>query len=84
MQTEKEFIATDSAMDVEVDVSFDATNFAGKMVVVFERLYEGDIEISTHTDLKDTKQQLRIMNPVLHTTAIDVSTGTHEGIAKKM
>lgn len=83
LQTEKEFIATDSEMDIEVDVSFDATNFAGRTVVVFERLYEGDVEISTHTDLKDTKQQLRIMNPVLHTTAIDVSTGTHEGIAKK-
>ena len=83
LQTEKEFIATDSEMDVEVDVSFDATNFAGRTVVVFERLFEGDVEISSHTDLKDTKQQLRIMNPVLHTTAIDVSTGTHEGIAKK-
>ena len=83
LQTEKEFIATDSAMDVEVDVSFDATNFAGKTVVVFERLFEGDVEISSHTDLKDQKQQLRIMNPQLHTTAIDVTSGTHEGIAKK-
>lgn len=83
LQTEKEFVATDSAMDVEVDVSFDATNFAGRTVVVFERLYEGDVEISTHTDLKDAKQQLRIMNPKLHTTAMDVTSGTHEGIAKK-
>lgn len=83
LQTEKEFIATDSEMDVEVDVSFDATNFAGKTVVVFERLFEGDVEISSHTDLKDTKQQLRIMNPQLHTTAIDVTSGTHDGIAKK-
>lgn len=83
LQSEKEFVATDSAMDVEMDVSFDAENFAGQTIVVFERLYEGDVEISTHTDLKDTKQQLRIMNPILHTTAIDVSTGTHEGIAKK-
>ena len=83
LQTEKEFIATDSEMDVEVDVSFDATNFAGKTVVVFERLFEGDVEISSHTDLKDQKQQLRIMNPQLHTTAIDVTSGTHEGIAKK-
>lgn len=83
LQTEKEFIATDSEMDVEVDVSFDATNFAGRTVVVFERLFEGDVEISSHTDLKDTKQQLRIMNPQLHTTAIDVTSGTHEGIAKK-
>lgn len=83
LQSEKEFVATDSAMDVEMDVSFNAETFAGQTIVVFERLYEGDVEISTHTDLKDTKQQLRIMNPVLHTTAIDVSTGTHEGIAKK-
>lgn len=83
LQTEKEFIATDSEMDIEVDVSFDATNFAGRTVVVFERLFEGDVEISSHTDLKDTKQQLRIMNPQLHTTAIDVTSGTHDGIAKK-
>ena len=83
LQTEKEFIAEGSEMDVEVDVSFDATNFAGKTVVVFERLFEGDVEISSHTDLKDQKQQLRIMNPQLHTTAIDVTSGTHEGIAKK-
>lgn len=83
LQTEKEFVATDSAMDVEMDVSFDATNFAGRTVVVFERLFEGDVEISSHTDLKDQKQQLRIMNPQLHTTAIDVTSGTHEGIAKK-
>lgn len=83
LQWEHKFTATKSKMDVEVDIYFSAENFAGQTLVVFERLYQDNVEISTHTDLKDTKQQLTIKNPKIGTTAMDVLSGTHEAAAKK-
>ena len=83
LRSQKEFEATDSKMDVEMDVSFDATEFAGRKIVVFEELYQNGQLISEHTDLKDEKQQLTIKNPKLHTTATDQASGTHEAVAKK-
>lgn len=84
VSVEQMFTATGSAMDVDVifqDVDLSA--YAGRTIVAYERLYQDDIEISAHTDPKDADQQLQIMNPELHTTAIDLESGTHEGIAKE-
>lgn len=79
----KEFEAADSKMDVEMEISFDAPAFAGRKIVVCEKLYQNGELISSHTDLNDEKQQLTIKNPKLHTTATDSASGTHEAIAKK-
>ena len=82
LQKEKTFEATGDKMEVGMDVSFDATKFAGRTIVVFERLYQDSTEISTHTDLKDKKQQLVIKNPKLQTTATEVISKTHYIYAK--
>lgn len=79
---EQIFTATEAQMDIVQDISFDASEFAGRTLVIYEYLYQEDILISEHTDPDDAKQQLYIRNPELHTTAIDVESGTHEAIAK--
>ena len=76
------FTATDPKMDVDQEIAFDASLFAGRTLVVYEYLYQDGVLISEHADPQDVRQQLYIRNPKLHTTAIDVMTGTHEAIAK--
>lgn len=73
---ETTFTASDSVMDVEVEFLFDASALAGRTVTVCEYLYQDGVEISAHTDKDDVKQQIRVMNPQIHTTVIDVESGT--------
>lgn len=79
---EQTFTATEARMDIIQKLSIDASNFGGKTIVMYEYLYQDGVLISEHTDPDDAKQQLYIRNPELHTTAIDVESGTHEAIAK--
>lgn len=79
---EQTFTATEARMDIIQELSIDASNFGGKTIVMYEYLYQDGVLISEHTDPDDAKQQLYIRNPELHTTAIDVESGTHEAIAK--
>ena len=79
---ETTFTASESVMDVEVEFQFNASALAGRTVTVCEYLYQDGVLISEHTDPDDAKQQLYIRNPELHTTAIDVESGTNEAIAK--
>ena len=79
---EQTFTATEAKMDIIQELSIDASNFGGKTIVMYEYLYQDGVLISEHTDPDDAKQQLYIRNPELHTTAIDVESGTHEAIAK--
>lgn len=60
VMSEVEFTAEDSVMEVEVPFTFDASELEGWTLSVFEYLYQGDVEISSHTDLDDIKQQLHI------------------------
>lgn len=73
---ETTFTASDSAMDVEVEFMFDASALAGRTVTVYEYLYQDGIEIDAHTDKDDTKQQIKVMDPQIYTTVIDVESGT--------
>ncbi len=79
---EQTFTATEARMDIIQELSIDASNFGGKTIVMNEYLYQDGVLISEHTDPDDPQQQLYIRNPELHTTAIDVESGTHEAIAK--
>lgn len=79
---EQTFTATEARMDIIQELSIDASNFGGKTIVMYEYLYQDGVLISEHTDPDDPQQQLYIRNPELHTTAIDVESGTHEAIAK--
>lgn len=84
LTTEKTFTADTSKMDVDMQIEFDASPFAGRTIVVYEYLYQDGVEISKHEDLNDKKQQLYVKDKLkLNTTAIDLISGTHEAIAKK-
>lgn len=76
MVAEKTFIAEDSVMDVEMELTIDASELAGRTVTVFEYLYQDGVEISSHADKNDEKQQLTIKKPGIYTTVIDVVSGT--------
>ena len=82
LTAEQEFTATEKSMDVDVTFNVDLSAFAGRKTVVYEYLYQDGVLISEHADPNDVRQQLEIRNPSLHTTAIDVASGTHEAIAK--
>lgn len=73
---ETTFTASGSVMDVEVEFQFDASALAGRTVTVCEYLYQDGVEIYTHTDKDDVKQQIQIMDPQIYTTVIDVESGT--------
>ena len=84
LTTEKTFTADRSKMDVDLQIQFDASPFAGRTIVVYEYLYQDGVEISRHEDLNDKKQQIYVKDKLkLNTTAIDLISGTHEAIAKK-
>lgn len=84
LTTEKTFTADSSKMDVDMQIEFDASPFAGRTIVVYEYLYQDGVEISRHEDLNDKKQQIYVKDKLkLNTTAIDLISGTHEAIAKK-
>lgn len=81
---EKKFTATASDMDVEMQIEFDASPFAGRTIAVYEYLYQDGVLIYKHDDPNDKKQQIYIKDKLkLNTTAIDLLSGTHEAIAKK-
>lgn len=84
LTVEKKFTATASDMDVEMQIEFDASPFAGRTIAVYEYLYQDGVLIYKHDDPNDKKQQIYIKDKLkLNTTAIDLLSGTHEAIAKK-
>lgn len=70
--TEKEFSPKTSSGKVNVSFTFDASSLAGKTLVVFEELYEGEEKITQHTDLDSQEQS--IFFPSIGTTAKDSET----------
>ncbi len=84
LTTEKTFTADSSKMDVDMQIEFDASPFAGRTIVAYEYLYQDGVEISRHEDPNDKKQQIYVKDKLkLNTTTIDLISGTHEAIAKK-
>lgn len=71
------FTPEESAGSVDIEFTIDSRLLAGKTVVIFEKCYFKDIQISAHEDLKDSGQTVVIPN--LKTTAIDGYTGNHIG-----
>lgn len=72
---EKAFIVEDGKPNgtLEMDFSFDGSDFAGRTIVVFERLYRDDKEVAAHTDISDKNQSIYI--PKVKTTAAYSHTG---------
>lgn len=61
---------------VSVDFNFDATELAGKTIVVYEEIYSESGLVAHHTDIDDERQTITI--PKIGTTATDSVTKTHE------
>lgn len=66
---------------VDVEFTFNATEAAGKTLVVFESLYYGEEEIASHQDL-DSPEQTAVL-PSVSTTAANPELGNQTGLAKR-
>ena len=65
--------------EATVELTFDATQLAGHDVVVFERLYLGEVEVAEHADIEDEGQTVAL--PEIGTTA--TADGAHEAAASE-
>ena len=74
----KKFTAEKPDGTVELEFTFDSSLLTGKSVVVFEDLYNENVKVAFHTDIKDEGQTVNF--PEIHTTATDKTTGTHTGV----
>ncbi|MFR3237830.1 MAG: VaFE repeat-containing surface-anchored protein [Acutalibacter sp.] len=66
---ELEFAPTTSEGTVELTYTFDSSALAGKSVVVFEDLYQGENVIASHVDINDEGQTISFGQPKIGTTA---------------
>ena len=66
---ELEFTPTTSEGTVELTYTFDASALAGKAVVVFEDLYQGENVVASHADINDEGQTVTFGQPEIRTTA---------------
>ncbi len=78
---EKEFTAEKPDGTVELEFTFDSSLLAGKTTVVFEELYNENIKVAFHTDIKDEGQTVHF--PEIHTTATDKATKSHAGVVSE-
>lgn len=61
----------------KVEFTIDTSKLAGKTIVVFEKLYLGNVPVASHEDLNDEDQSIHVIE--IKTTAKDKSTGDHDG-----
>ena len=66
---ELEFTPISSEGSVELAYTFDASALAGKSVVVFEDLYQGENLVASHADINDEGQTVTFGQPEIRTTA---------------
>ena len=66
---ELDFTPTNSEGTVELTYTFDASALAGKAVVVFEDLYQGENVVASHADINDEGQTVSFGQPEIGTTA---------------
>lgn len=62
------FKATGTSGYVNLGTSFDARDYKGKSLVVFENLYYNDKLLKEHKNINDVDQTLIVTTPELHTT----------------
>ena len=75
---EIQFTPEDKEGTVDVTFTFDASELAGKTVVVFEKLYYDDTKVASHTDIEDEGQTIYF--PEIKTKAVDQESGTQNAI----
>jgi hypothetical protein len=64
-----------------LDFVFDGSLLAGHTAVAFETLYYEEKELAVHADLEDEDQT--VIFPMIHTTAVDRTTQSHEATSAK-
>ena len=72
---EKEFNPKSESGTEELSYTFSASALAGKSVVVFEYLFEGDTKVTSHADIEDEGQTVTFTEPKIGTTA--TANGEH-------
>ena len=74
------FTPTESNGTVDVKFEFDASALAGKKVVAFEKVMDGEKEVAVHEDINDEGQTVSIkkLTPEIGTTLINKATGDHK------
>ena len=79
------FTPTEPSGTVDVKFTFDASKLAGKRVVAFEKVSEGEKEVVVHEDINDEDQTVTIkkLNPEIGTTLINKATGDHKASPDK-
>ena len=82
-----QFTATGKDGDIDVPLTFDASNFKGRDVVVFEKLYvlkpdgtKVEVPLAEHEDIEDEGQTVHY--PEIGTEAFDAETFLHETEAR--
>ena len=66
---ELEFTPASAQGTVKLTYTFDASALAGKAVVVFEDLYQGENVVASHADINDEGQTVTFGKPSIGTTA---------------
>ena len=72
---EKEFTPKTESGAEELSYTFNASALAGKAVIVFEDLYEGENKVASHADIEDGGQTVTFTEPKIGTTA--TANGEH-------
>lgn len=72
---EKEFTPKSESGTEELSYTFNASALAGKSVVVFEDLFEGENKVASHADIEDEGQTVTFTEPKIGTTA--TANGEH-------
>ena len=60
---EVEFTPDAKSGTVELTYTLDASALAGKSVVVFETLYQGEVEVASHAEINDANQTVTFVQP---------------------
>lgn len=74
-----QFVAKESKGSVTVVFKFSGVDVAGKKVVAFETVKEGDVQFAVHADINDEGQTVHF--PGVKTKATDKVDGDHEAFA---
>ena len=81
---EKTFVPEQTSGHEVMEITVDTCKFAGKTLVVYERLLdEGGSVVAKHTDKDDTDQQVSITPPQVGTKALDGYDGDKNVVADK-
>lgn len=80
---EKTFTVEKADGSVTVEFALNSSSFAGKDLVVFEKLYFAGQEIASHEDLEDVGQTVTFKDITIHTLAQETESELNEAFVKK-